>query len=165
MAKAQMSMGKEYRFSAEGEWDQISEVARAMKEIVGNTRQEQIFSMGPDMNLEGRLLRAYLTPQEDDASFEDYRDRFVHAFLGTGLKSKLAKLIMRKKVPMNLSMNEDGDILSIALRTKGTQFSAVIGASGDYSERGEEIVKNLGEFCEKNSISYTCNDAERLIKY
>jgi hypothetical protein len=163
MAKTK-SMGNEYQIVVQGTWEQIAECVRTTKEAIESSQPRASSREDEAVELENRFLRAYLVPQERE-SFGQYKDRVMHAFIGEGVKGKLASLLVGKKVPFNFysTKNEGESTLKVESVTRENIYHATISASGDYADRGESIATVLKESLEQGTINHTYKTLDRLI--
>ena len=113
-----------------------------------------------------RTLKAYIVPQEEE-NFVDYKRRFIQFFAGTGLRSKIANLTIRKKLPLNFNVtrNEGESILVLNSVTREGEYELTIGVSGEYSERGNDIAEGIKKHIESKDIEYKHESLDKIITY
>ena len=78
-------MGTEYQIGAEADWEQVSKVVRATKDLIKSTQPRSTFLTRGDNEIEDNALRGVLVPQEQE-SFMEYRNRFNQVYVGSGLR-------------------------------------------------------------------------------
>ena len=153
------TMGTQYRIVANGNWNEISEIARVTKELVVATKPRGFSSVA---GLEDHILTTYLTPKENE-SFADYKARFVEAFVVDGFKGAMASLLMGQKVSLNFKLAFNESTFLVDTVTRANKYVVTIDASGIYYKRGASIATDLKELLEQNQVQHTYKSIDRLI--
>jgi hypothetical protein len=158
------SIGTEYQIAAQGTWEQVAESVRTTKEAIKSTQPIASFFSSGEIEVENRILRAYLVPKEGEI-FGDYKERLIQTFSGNGVRGKLASLLSGKKITFNfhLTQNNGESTLRIDSVTQEGGYQAKIRASGDYTERGASIATGVKESLERGSVQHTYKTLDKLI--
>ncbi|MFA6460917.1 MAG: hypothetical protein WCV90_01510 [Candidatus Woesearchaeota archaeon] len=153
---ARKSIGTEYKIIAECTWAQVAEVTQVSKTVIERT-QSQEFLDQDFVELEDRILKAYLVPK-DEESFTDYRTRYIQTLTGGGLRGGFLSLYFGKKVLLGFQLALDLGGSKSALKVNSTlregSYQALINASGTYQSRGGEIATSIKTFFERRDIKY-----------
>jgi len=159
MAKIK-SMGIEYKIIAEGNWEDIANLAKLTKKAIEDTQKRPIYLFRKESDMEDKILEAILLPNEGE-KFSNYRSRVV----ASGVISTMERLTSPKTVPysFNFIINDGESSFLVDSKIRENKYEVKISASGEYSQRGVSIARELKETLEKRSLKHSYDSLEKMI--